>query len=225
MVTALALAYLPLALVFKPYFSWWVILVPLLLVALVYVVLMYLKDAQTIAPGPLDLSNNQTPVVLVPTKQWDKLTEKALRFAMWMSHDLIAACVRDRRITAWVLAHIAEFDSRELYLEAGYKSMHAYCVRELRLSEDAAYKRIQVARAAREFPVLFECVADGRLHLTVIVRLAPYLRPENAAELLAAQTRQDIAAVGLSLQQSVSGRRWRVSWGKPRLGASASTPE
>ncbi len=50
-VTVLSLAYVPLALIFKPYFSWWVILVPLLLVALVYVVLMYLKDAQTIAPG------------------------------------------------------------------------------------------------------------------------------------------------------------------------------
>lgn len=50
-VAVLSLIYVPLALVFKPYFSWWVILVPLLLVALVYVVLMYLKDAQTIAPG------------------------------------------------------------------------------------------------------------------------------------------------------------------------------
>jgi len=31
-----------------------------------------------------------------------------------LSRDLIAACVRDRRITAWVLAHIAEFDARAL---------------------------------------------------------------------------------------------------------------
>jgi hypothetical protein len=50
-VTVLSIVYVPMALAFKPYFSWWVILVPLLLVALVYVVLMYLKDAQTIAPG------------------------------------------------------------------------------------------------------------------------------------------------------------------------------
>ena len=54
-----------------------------------------------------------------------------------LSHDLIAACIRDRRITAWVLAHIAEFDSRELYLEAGYKSMHAYCVGVLHFSDSA----------------------------------------------------------------------------------------
>jgi hypothetical protein len=50
-VTVLSIAYIPLALMFKPYFNWWVVLVPLLIVALVYVVLMYLKDAQTVAPG------------------------------------------------------------------------------------------------------------------------------------------------------------------------------
>jgi hypothetical protein len=50
-VTVLSVVYVPLALTFKPYFSWWVILVPLLLAALVYVVLMYLRDAQTISPA------------------------------------------------------------------------------------------------------------------------------------------------------------------------------
>jgi hypothetical protein len=50
-VTVLSIAYFPLARAFLPYFSWWVVLVPLLVMALVYVVLMYLKDAQTIAPG------------------------------------------------------------------------------------------------------------------------------------------------------------------------------
>ena len=50
-VAVLSLAYVPLALTFKPYFSWWVILAPLLVIALFYVVLMYLKDAQTVAPG------------------------------------------------------------------------------------------------------------------------------------------------------------------------------
>ena len=50
-VTVLSVVYVPLALLFKPYFSWWVILVPLFLVAIIYVVLMYLKDAQTVAPG------------------------------------------------------------------------------------------------------------------------------------------------------------------------------
>jgi hypothetical protein len=100
--------------------------------------------------------------------------------------DLAALVARDRVTTAQLLAHLAEVDSRRLYLPAAYPSMYAYCVHELRLSEDAAYKRIQVARVARQFPAIFEAVADGRLHLTAVLLLAPYLTAENADQLLAA---------------------------------------
>jgi len=100
--------------------------------------------------------------------------------------DLAALVAQDRSTTARLLAHIAECDARRLYLPAAYPSMFAYCVHELRLSEDAAYKRIQAARVARQFPGIFEAVADGRLHLTAVGLLAPYLTPKNAAELLAA---------------------------------------
>jgi hypothetical protein len=91
----------------------------------------------------------------------------------------------DRASTATVLAHIAEFDARRLYLPEAYPFMFAYCVHALHLSEDATYKRIRAGRAARAFPAIFEAVADGRLHLTAVSRLAPYLTPENAADLLA----------------------------------------
>jgi hypothetical protein len=46
--------------------------------------------AQVRAQGPLDLANNNPPVVLLPTSGWDKLTAKALRFSMWLSTDVIA---------------------------------------------------------------------------------------------------------------------------------------
>ena len=36
------------------------------------------------------------------------------------------------------------------YLPGGFPSMYAYCVEELRLCEQAAYKRILVARTARK---------------------------------------------------------------------------
>ncbi len=54
------------------------------------------------------------------------------------------------------------------------------------MSEDAAYRRIRAARAARDFPAIFDMIADGRLHLSGISMLAPYLAPANADELLAA---------------------------------------
>lgn len=47
-------------------------------------------EAQRAAHAPLDLNHNQPPVVLVPTRGWDVLTAKALRFAMWLSTDVIA---------------------------------------------------------------------------------------------------------------------------------------
>ena len=52
--------------------------------------------------------------------------------------DLAALVAQDRATTARLLAHIAECDARRLYLPAAYPSMFAYCVHELRLSEDAA---------------------------------------------------------------------------------------
>ena len=100
--------------------------------------------------------------------------------------DLAAAVSRDRATTASLLAHLAEFDARRLYLPAAYPSMHAYCVHELHLSEDSAYKRITAARVARQFPTIFEALAEGRLHLAAVGLLSPYLKPENANELLKA---------------------------------------
>src|SRR5438034_1604969 len=103
---------------------------------------------------------------------------------------LSSLVAQDRATTARLLAHLAECDARRLYLPAAYPSLFAYCVHELRVSEDAAYKRMQAARVARQFPVIFEAVAAGRLHLTAVGLLAPYLTPENAGELLAAAARK-----------------------------------
>jgi 5-methylcytosine-specific restriction endonuclease McrA len=100
--------------------------------------------------------------------------------------DLSTLVARDRVLTATLLAHLAEVDERRLYVPAGYPSMHAYCVGELRFSDDAAFNRITAARAARRFPILFDAIADGRLHVTGVRLLAPCLTPENAAELLTA---------------------------------------
>jgi len=92
----------------------------------------------------------------------------------------------ERTATADLLADLAEIDARKLYLPAGYPSMFAFCLGELHLSDDAAYKRIAVARTARRFPGIFQAVARGRLHLTAITLLSPYLTEDTAASLLEA---------------------------------------
>ena len=115
--------------------------------------------------------------------------------------ELAALVARDRATTAALLAHLAEVDARKLYLPAAHPSMFSYCIHELRLSEDAAYKRIRAARTARQFPAIFAAVADGRLHLGAVVMLTPYLTPENVDELLRAAAHQSKAEVEQLLAQ------------------------
>jgi hypothetical protein len=100
--------------------------------------------------------------------------------------DLATLVAKDRRITAEMLAHLAEVDARRLYAPAGYPSMHAYCIGEFHFSEEAAFKRIHAARTARNFPAILPAVADGRLHLSAVIMLAPHLTGETEDDLLAA---------------------------------------
>jgi 5-methylcytosine-specific restriction endonuclease McrA len=81
---------------------------------------------------------------------------------------------------------MAEVDARRLYAPAGYTSMHAYCGEKLGLSDDATWKRLQVAKKARQFPVLYLALKEGRVHLTGLNLLAPYLTVDNVDELVAA---------------------------------------
>ena len=114
---------------------------------------------------------------------------------------LAALVAADRQTTASLLAHLAEVDERKLYLPAACSSLHVYCVQVLHLSEDAAFKRIRAARAARRFPAIFTAVADGRLHLAAVVLLAPHLTDENADELIAAASHRTKAEIELLLAQ------------------------
>ena len=94
----------------------------------------------------------------------------------------------ERSATAISLAHLSEIDARKLYVAEGYSSMFLYCLGELHLSEDCASRRLQAARVARRFPVLFAAIADGRLHLTGTALLAPHFTLENFDEVLLACT-------------------------------------
>jgi 5-methylcytosine-specific restriction endonuclease McrA len=88
--------------------------------------------------------------------------------------------------TAELLAHIAEIDGRKLYRPAGYKSMLAFCKSEWDLTRSEALVRIRVARLARDFPIIFEGIADGRLCITTVLMLKTHLNENTADKLLAA---------------------------------------
>ena len=102
---------------------------------------------------------------------------------------------QERASCADALVRIAEVEARRLYAPAGYACMQAYCVGALRMSEDEANKRLRVARVARDFPAIFPALADGRLHMTGVLLLAPRLSEETADELIAAAMGQTKAAI------------------------------
>ncbi|MPZ19702.1 MAG: hypothetical protein GEV06_17540 [Luteitalea sp.] len=113
----------------------------------------------------------------------------------------LAAC--EREATACLIASLAELDARRLYLAEGCASLFTYCVAVLRLSEHAAYDRIEVARAARRFPVILEQLWAGAVTLTTIRLLAPHLTDANHAALLAEarhRSRRDVEQIVARLQ-------------------------
>src|SRR5512144_1043188 len=89
-----------------------------------------------------------------------------------------------RHTEAALVAHIGEVDSRRLYVRQATPSMFVYCTERLHLSEAEACLRIAAARASRQHPVLLEMLADGRLHLSAIAKIAPLLTPGNREALL-----------------------------------------
>ena len=113
--------------------------------------------------------------------------------------ELLEAIVRtaqeERRTTVELLTLLAELDARRLYLGEGCSSLFAYCTQVLHLSEHAAYHRIEGARAARQFPVLLDLLADGALTLTTVALLRPHLTPENHLRLLDAARHKTKRAV------------------------------
>src|SRR3954469_18028726 len=92
--------------------------------------------------------------------------------------------VRERTATVMLVASLAEVDVRELYLARGFPSLYGYCVRELQMSEGAAYRRIAAARAARRFPVALNYLGDGSLSLTTLTVIGPALTADNHVMLL-----------------------------------------
>src|SRR5262245_25920714 len=92
---------------------------------------------------------------------------------------------QSRRSEVHLVTHIAGVDERRLYAREACPSMYAYCTQFLHLSEAEAYLRITTGRAARQHPMLLAMLADGRLHLSGIARLAPHLTLENRDWLLA----------------------------------------
>jgi hypothetical protein len=127
---------------------------------------------------------------------------------------LKSSLARERSETATIVAHLAELDTRDVCLREGYPSLFVYCRDALGMPEGEAYNRIAVARTARRFPVVFDMLADGRVHLTAVRLLAPHLTADNHADVLASargktklETQEIVARLAPRPDAPVSVRR------------------
>jgi len=97
---------------------------------------------------------------------------------------LAALVHNERRATTELIAALAEFDRRKLYLGHGCSSLFTYCTQVLHLSEHAAFNRIEAARAASRFPAVLCALEQGWLTLTAVRLLSPILTTDNQERLL-----------------------------------------
>jgi 5-methylcytosine-specific restriction endonuclease McrA len=79
---------------------------------------------------------------------------------------------------------LAEVEVRGVHRARRCASLYTYCIYELRFSEDAAARRSAAARFVKQFPALFDALAEGELHLTGLLMIGPHLTPENHATVL-----------------------------------------
>jgi hypothetical protein len=83
-----------------------------------------------------------------------------------------------------LLVHLGEVERRGIHRSRACASLYTYCIYELRMSEDAAYRRTKAARLVREYPELHDAIAKGEIHLTGVLMIGPHLGGERHAEIL-----------------------------------------
>jgi hypothetical protein len=86
---------------------------------------------------------------------------------------------QERRLGVEILWHLREIESRRLYAERGYSSLHTYCVQELKYSDGAAHRRISAMRLLKDLPEVEEKIQSGALSLSTAATLQDFLRAEK----------------------------------------------
>lgn len=150
-----------------------VIAIPLVILLLRTIHGYYARlEAQLRDEGAIDLAHVEAPLVLVATRGWDRLTDKAVRFALRMSADVIAVHLLDldgdhdgdeaRRLReAWEVdvatpARAAGLTApRLMLLQATFRRIHAPLLRLI--------ERIRREQPARVIAVLVPTVAKTHL--------------------------------------------------------------
>lgn len=90
----------------------------------------------------------------------------------------------ERKVVCTFLQLLIEFSRRDLQSRSPHATLFAYCVRELKLSEGDAYRRVRTLEAAKRFPLILELLRSGELHLSAVAVLSAHLTSKNHKRLL-----------------------------------------
>ncbi len=77
----------------------------------------------------------------------------------------------ERDLTLTVIELLTEIQRRRLHLKRGFSSLHEYCVKELKYSDGAAFRRIKAMRLVESTPQVAEAIESGALNLTAASQL------------------------------------------------------
>ncbi|OFZ26633.1 MAG: hypothetical protein A2381_16705 [Bdellovibrionales bacterium RIFOXYB1_FULL_37_110] len=72
----------------------------------------------------------------------------------------------EQKLLSVILSHLEVIERRRLYCDLGYSSLFDYCLKELRYSEQQAWRRINSMRVIKKLPELKHNVDDGTLSLS-----------------------------------------------------------
>ena len=101
-------------------------------------------------------------------------------------HERAVACGRSHRgAEAELVLALQEIGRTGLWRKFDRRSLFAYAVGELGLTDSVAAMSIAVARAAERLPELLAAIVSRRMSVSLASRVVRCLTPENAAEVIA----------------------------------------
>ncbi len=102
--------------------------------------------------------------------------------------ELTTLCGSQRRITASVIAYLAEVDARKVHVDLGYHTLFAFCIKRLGMSHGEAAVRTKVTKLYRAHPLIMDPLEAGTVHLTSLYLVREHMNDKNCSKLLASIT-------------------------------------
>lgn len=90
---------------------------------------------------------------------------------------------KERQTTVELLWHLRENEKRMLFAQMGCRDLKEYCVKELKLSEGSAWRRISAMRLLQEIPEIESKIQSGDLNLTQIAMARTHFRELKSSKL------------------------------------------